>query len=200
MRKVFLALAISALMMLEQSASAVDLEAGWYAKFGGVLLNGLDYYDPDPMWYASEWSTTSPLGPAGPLLVAEGGPLYSRGCAISVPQDTSVAAGVLFQGCGYYDRSWPQYDLVTFCWETNYDAAKLRLELVLIRNTGEEQLLWYQGISGHAVEPYEGLNFPAPLRNDEDIEFRLVAVPEPSSAVMVSGLMLLVFKLRRRRA
>ena len=114
MKRIAIIGAVICLLAASQVSQAVNLDGGWYAKFGGVVLTGLDESHPDPMQYADQWWATSPLGRAGPLLVEEGGSLYPRGRAISVPEDTSVAAGVLFQDRGDYDRSYPCYEWVSF--------------------------------------------------------------------------------------
>ena len=192
MRRTAVILAVVILLALSQAAQAVEVEAGWYVKFGEISLQG--YYGPDE--WVENWYPESALGQSGILFVEEGTPFW-RSRKTTVTADTYVEPGVLFEDYGSYAGQYPYYQLVNMAWETDYDATRVQLRVFRHRGGGADELIWSQTQSGYAVGGANIWN-SYPLQDGEQIVVRLVAIPEPSSLAGISAAVVWCLILRRR--
>jgi len=173
---------------------AVALEQGWYAWIGGVYLQGFGVDGP----YDAYWEPSSSLGQLGRVEVSQWHYVGTR--KITVSTDTSVAPGALFEDVGSYTYPNRPYQVVFLDWETDYDATRMRLQL-LKRHAGQsDQLVWQQAVSNHQSGGGVNVWSSSALLPGDQLVFRVVAVPEPAGVAMLAfGLAPLALKFGRRR-
>ena len=194
MRKPAVLLAVMIVLTLGQACQAADLQAGWYAKLGGVALFGWDGVQERGI----DWHFVGGLGTFGPFEVTNPDPVWPER-TVSVPDD----ALEVVPGTGVWLWGEPEVTVdfvvqaVSIFWDTDYDATQMRLELLMYNETEGFALLWsqtqsgYYGGAGNVLGEYQTIPMGyAPV-------FRVRAVPEPSSLMTVCGL-LGAFLLRRR--
>ena len=195
MRKPAVLLAVVLLLLaLAQAGQAVELEAGWYVKFGYISLVGWD--GPDE-WMVS-WLASSDLGKIGPLLVEDGGSTYLYGRVITVPSHSTTEPGIVFEDFGSDTSYYPYYQFLQLAWQTNYDANRLQLQVFRHKDGHEDELVWRQTESG-VMHGHGNVWYSHPVQAGEDVVFRLVAIPEPSGLLAcTAGFPALWWRLRRR--
>jgi hypothetical protein len=163
--------------LVPSPAHAVQLEQGWFVKWGWTALYGHDNLTNSQ--FGVSWYPTSPTGDSGPINIQSWGYL-SHGRIVTVSQSVDVPPGTLFEDFGrYYHVPNNAYDQLYFEWETNYDAAKMQLQVIRKHLDGASELFWTQSLSGHQLG-YINIEHIYPVILDgEKIEFQLVVVPEP---------------------
>lgn len=199
MKKSIVVLAIL-LTMASAAANAVDLQKGWYVCFGNVILEGYDGNLGAP--YSTSWHHTSSLGQFGPFEVSNwlGYPSTRK---ITITDNVSVEPGVLFEDSGSYNSGGRMYSKACVSWETNYNADNIRFQLYRRQAGKEDQLVWQQAVSRLQRTPEGDGNIWESyfIQPDDQLVFKIVAVPEPMSlSVLACGASLLFCKFRRRRA
>ena len=197
MKKGFAVFAVLLLLSLSQVTQAVTLEEGWYVKLGGVALFG---FDPVLSFYTgADWHFTVDTGDQGPFNVASPDPVWAERM-VSVPE---TVTGVI-PGASVYLWGEPTYPVtyaiteVGFFWETNYDASRMRLDLLAYDGAGFT-LLWSQDNSGLDSGFRNVLTASQSIPVGSVPVFRVTVVPEPSSMLAMIGCVAgAVFVLRRR--
>lgn len=196
------ALLLSICLLLPVCAvPAVELQQGWYVKFGYVEMEGQRWTGDHIESWLSDWSASSATGQNGAVSIEQGDVNYKRGRIISVTQNASVAQGVLFEdyGPGFCSSVYPYYDTVSVGWRTNYDSSAIRLQLLRRRSGQPDELVWEQMQSGMAYADQNVWN-SSPLLPGDAVVFRIVAVPEPSVFSGLACTMMCAFAFGRRRA
>jgi hypothetical protein len=200
MKRVFgLLLVLAALLVLSASVlSAVELQQGWYARFGFVDLGSRvpagDHMDE----WLTQWLPASALVTTGPILVQQAEPAFHFGRSVSISANTQVSPGVVFEDVGAFTFQWPYYQYVSFSSETYYDANIMQLQILRRRAGSQDELLWAQSASWHVGSGMELWPFSNIISGDQ-IVFRVVALPEPSGIVGVVVGVAFAFSLLRRR-
>jgi len=166
---------------LTQAAHAVDLEAGWYVKLGSVAL-----YSPygwgGPGRQSVAWNPVGGLGTYGPFEVTTTAEWWPQR-VVSVP---STAVGVV-PGTGAWLWGELEHPVdypfaeVSLHWETNYDASKMRLELLMYKQDEGLTLLWAEDRSGLQSGYHNVLSPVQYIPLGYEAVFRVIAVPEPST-------------------
>lgn len=198
MNKPIAILVILLLLGLGSAAHAVDLEAGWYVKLFGVSLGGLV---GEGGWQVVNWHFTGGLGTSGPFEVTSPDPLWAER-VVSVPQTVKgVTAGTSVYLWGEPVSS---VDFIVrqlgVGYDTLYDASRMRLDVLMYKESEGFTLLWSQGLSGFQQ------GWPNVLEESQAIPvgyqpvFRVAVVPEPcSTSAMLVGITLAVVVRRRRK-
>jgi len=195
MKKTAAVVTVVLLLLAAQAAFAVDLEAGWYVKLGGVALHGIV---PGEGTWTTGWNFVDGLGDHGPFRVT-GFDTRVPQRMVSVPEDAfNVAPGTSVYLWGEPDSPvvWPVSEVVVY-WDSYYQASKMRLELLKYTGEGEFAVLWVQDESGAS------LHWDNVLTQGQEIEvesvpvFRVTVVPEPASAIVLA--IGSVLQARRRR-
>jgi len=195
MRSQRVVIVILCMLAFAGAAHAADLQAGWYVKLGGVAVYG---------WYQGQyvgvdWNFTSPLGTYGPFEVTQPDQLWPQrmvlvpSAAFGVPVGTYVDLGGELEAPVTF-----AVDRLDLSYETNYDASRLRLEVLSRHPNGQEDLLWYQSRSGYAIGGPSLYNPSLSFFTGDILVCRVVVVPEPAYA-MTLGLAGLAFVSWRRR-
>jgi len=155
---------------------AVQLEQGWYARFGFVGLIGNDK-SLHTEW-GSPWRPTIPLGNSGPLTVTDALPSFLSGRTFKISRTFVVSPGLLIEDEGLIVSPAPEFHQLGFSWESSYDATRLQLRVVRRKSDQSDEIIWTQTESGYQVGPGDCSFVSRPLINGEKIVFQLVAVPE----------------------
>lgn len=196
MKKGFAVFAVVLFLLSTQVTHAANLEEGWYVKIGWVTVGGWDGTSDRII----DWDFTSDLGIVGPFNVTSPDPLWARRM-VSVDSTVSgIAPGTNIDlwGAPVAEVTFPITEVV-ICYDTNYDATQMRLELLIYSPDAGFTLLWSESKSGtHSVwtnvlgqSQYIPIGY-VPV-------FRVTAVPEPPVAVVfVTGLSSLLVRIRRR--
>lgn len=199
----FLLLVFITVLALPGPSHAVQLQQGWYAWFAGVHLEGPYNPNTGAPYYTTWWYPATSLGQSGPLDISVR-PYFPDSRMATVRASTDIQPRVLFEDAGTsaFDRA---YYTVSAMWETDYDADKMRLQLLRRRVGLADELLWEQASSSHQIaqvgsDPMS-YSYPSPLFGPGDrLVIRIVAVPEPASAMgLLVGIVGVCTRLRRRR-
>jgi len=176
MRSQRVVIVILCMLAFAGAAHAADLQAGWYVKLGLVDVRGWDGYQ----WGIVDWNFVGGLGTYGPFEVTSPDPVWARRM-VSVPSSVSgVAPGtsVDLWGEPAIPIGFPVSEVVV-CYDTNYDATRMRLELLMYRADVGFTMLWAENRSGlHQVwTNVLGPSQVIPLGYSP--VFRVTVVPEP---------------------
>lgn len=198
-RAVFVAVLLC-ILALAGTARAVTLDQGWYAWFGGAYLQVTDWSTGEPYVYSAHWYPTTSLGQYGPVTVSQWAG-YPSTRQVAVPQDVSVTPGVLFQDTGsipLLDRTYP---CLYASWQTNYDANRMRLQL-LRRRSGQDVMIWEQATSGRVTSSVDwNIRFSSPFQPGDELVMRVIALPEPGGLTALGcGVSALLVGFRRRKS
>ena len=162
--------------LVSTPVQAVQLEQGWYAKWGWTALYGHDNLTNSQ--FGVSWYPTSPTGDSGPINIQSWGYL-THGRIVTVSLAVDMPTGTLFEDFGrYYHVPNNAYDQLYFEWETNYDAAKMQLQVIRKHLDGASELFWTQSLSGHQFAAADFTHVIPIIRDGEQIVFRLAVVPE----------------------
>jgi hypothetical protein len=194
----FLLFALLATLVVAIPASAVQLQAGWYAQFGYVGLGGDQWDTEPPQLWEEGWTPTSSLGQQGSMLVEEPNPVAPGSRRVTLTQGFAADPGIIFEDAGTYPGAYPYYNWVTVWWQTNYDAKRLQLQLFRHHQGRPDELVWRQTTSDAAIGHGNVWN-SYPLQSGEQIVFRLAVIPEPQGLTIVSAGIVLGLALIRRR-
>ena len=176
MKRLALIAAVIALLALTQMSQAADLKAGWYANIYSVYV----YVPADPAPYpvvAAEFQIAP--NTYGPFIITDGvnHAYYERD--IFVPADAHAGVGQSLV-LPVYIPDGTSISFLSMSIRTNYDAEQMRLQLWHTRSTGEDQLVWEQGLSGNQLGLYQTAYNTFP---EEGFYFKMAVVPEPSSSL-----------------
>ncbi|MGI6296926.1 MAG: PEP-CTERM sorting domain-containing protein [Armatimonadota bacterium] len=180
MKKFVVAVAIVVILLSAQISQAADLQEGWYVKLGWVDVRGWDGMRERVV----DWDFTGPLGSVGPFEVTSPDPLWARRM-ISVPNTVSgIAPGTSVDLWGE-PLSLVDFPIteVVVCYDTNYDAAKMRLQLFMYQQDTGFTLLWSEERSGlHQVWSNVLGQFQMIPVGYSPV-FRVTVIPEPSTVL-----------------
>lgn len=149
-----------------------------------------------------DWNFVGGLGVFPPFEVMEpnDNPLYRKVLVISDSTGVPRGTGVDLEGEPAVPVSF-RVDAILFHYTTFYDAAHMKLQMVVRRSNGQEEVLWQQNRSGLASGTPEVLDGKKFVYPGDTIALRVSAVPEPTSALALSlaltGLTLRVCRRRR---
>jgi len=175
------------------AAHAADLQAGWYAMIRGVDIL---VYNPMgvPVGYGGARFPTQP-GTFGPYTLTDEPYHDSYSRTVRVLNDAiGVAPGTGLELPLSGFSSVPFVAQLRVWSVTDYDPSQMRLELV--RHTANGDTVLWQQLQG-GVTDYYGV-----VAHDivpDGLAFRVVAVPEPSTAALLGGAVGLIGILRRGR-
>ncbi|MEI6913728.1 MAG: hypothetical protein WCL39_01200 [Armatimonadota bacterium] len=125
---------------------AVQLEAGWTAQFSIGDLRGTNEIGD----WGGTWVPVSLTGQFGPLDVEPNPWPVSFGRLVTVTHAAEVGTGPLWEDRGTIPDFFLYYQTVSISWYTNYDAGRLRLQLIDQTQYGSG-VVWEQKISGPAI-------------------------------------------------
>ena len=170
------------LMLLTQASQAVDIQAGWYACYDSICLEGFNF-DTGGI-YATFWRPSSELGESGAITVSDW-QLYPSTRKITITENISVDSGtILFEDTGFIEDPSKYYQLTHIVWRTDYDANNIRMQLLRHRDGQDDKLIWEQaqsGLNGGYDILSDNLFMPG-----DSLVIRLVVVPEPSAFLSLS--------------
>lgn len=184
------------LFVLSQSVQAADLQAGWYAKAGVVALWGYR----GGYLIGVDWNFVGGTGTYEPYIVTNPDPLWPQRMVQVNQTQTGVPNGtaVYLYGEPEVPVDFPAFAL-DVGYETDYDPSQMRLELWQHHSDGRDELIWFQGRSGHILASADVLDGTGrTIGVGDSIYFRVVAVPEPSQLATLIGLLGALAHARRR--
>lgn len=185
MRDLTVILVVLLLLGLGSTAHAADLQEGWYVKIGLVALFGWDY--EANAYRGVDWNFTGGLGTFGPFEVTSPDPLYPQRM-IYVPTTTDCVPDgtrVELYGEPQISITFPITRLDVSI-DTMYDASHMRLEVLVHRLSGLDELLWSQNGSGHVYGTASILGDRV-IQPGENVFARVTAVPEPTSLLALAA-------------
>jgi hypothetical protein len=198
MRRNALIIAALAIVTVIGPAQAVDLEAGWYVKLGGVAVWGFDPKIGRDVGY--DWNFEGGIGMFGPFEVTQPHRTWPQRM-VSVPSAvTGVAPGTAVYLSGAPTATIDfQVDRIDVSYDTLYDPSAIVVQALVLHSDGTEEVLWSHLRSGHAVGSAGVLGTSDRfLLVGDSVAFRVVAVPEPAGAiVLLTGAPLLAALSRR---
>ena len=180
MKRLAIALVVIGLLAVSQVTHAANLEEGWYVKLGGVGILG---YTPNVGPWNYEWDFTSPLGTVGPFVVTQPDPLWPQRL-ISVQNMDNVPPVTAVDLFGQLRYAIPVDGIITgmnFGYQTYYDASQMRLNLYITHSDGTTRLA-YSETRSVPISTFGS----ASLSPGDTFYFRVTAVPEPSSLLILS--------------
>ena len=199
MKRLAIALVVIGLLIVSQVTQAANLEEGWYVKLGGVGILG---YTPSVGPWNYEWDFVGGLGNDGPFVITSPDAFYPQRL-VSVPQDTiGVAPGTSLYLWGKPMSPLPQNGIITgigFHWETNYDAAVMRVDLLMCDPEQSYTTVWSQNKSGfHWGIPDVNISISPTTYQPA---FRITVIPEASGLpVILAGFGILATRMRRSKS
>lgn len=197
MRSQRVVIVVLCMLAFAGATHAADLQAGWYVKLGGFSTRGWN----GSQWAAVEWTFSGGLGVWGPFEVTSPHVWWPQRQVIVHTTVTGVPAGTSVYLWGIPERpiDFAASELV-IGWETDYDAANMRLELLMYQEGQGYTLLWAQNQSGYHHD-YPNLLGPSqviPIGCSP--VFRVVVLPEPNPVfALLAGLPCLLMIRRSSR-
>ncbi len=198
MKKFVVAVAIVVLLLSAQVSQAADLQEGWYVKLAAVALYGFDY--GINFYTGTAWHFTGELGEHGPFTVTSPDPVWAER-TIAVNETVSGIAPYTSVYLWGEPENPVTYDVteIGLFWETDYDAASMRLEL-LSYDGFDFTLLWSQDKSGFNSGYHNVLSAWQQIPVGSVPVFRVTAIPEPSSLLALFGYFGAIALMHRRRS
>jgi hypothetical protein len=184
MNRAAVVVSVLCLVVLGQAGWAADLQAGWYVKLGLVALWGRDPGTGHEV--GVDWNFTGGLGTFGPFEVS-GPDMWYPQRMVSVPSSvTGVAPSTSVYLWGEPSRAVDfVVSRVSPFWDTYYDGASMRLELLMYGESTGFTLLWSQtksgvyGGAGNVLSEFQSIPIGhVPV-------FRVTTVPEAHSLFVV---------------
>lgn len=194
-----LILAVIGLLGLAQIGQAANLPAGWYANIRSVDVytydsEGISHLTTGGYFYDNPTGDYAPFHVGGPLVR-----LYDER-DVSVP--TSVCGATPEQSL-YLPLYIPLYRGtwiagISATTETNYDPARMNLQLWHTTSAGMTTRLWTQSVGG---QQYGGVTFAEDEFLDGTYFFKVAIVPEPPSLLALTlGFLVTAIRFRRLRS
>ena len=197
MMKGFAVFAVVLFLLSTQVTQAATLEEGWYVKLGLVDVRGWD----GTSYCVIDWNFTGDLGMVGPFSVTSPDPVWARRM-VSVDSTVSgIAPGtsVYLWGTPVTEVTFPITGVVPY-YDTDYDASRMRLQLLMYHADAGYTILWEQNRSGVWGDAGSVLSQNQSIPIGYTPVFRVTVIPEPMSLIVLSsGLIALAFSLRRER-
>ena len=197
MKKFAIVLAVLSLLVLGQVTYAANLQSDWYVKLFGISLYGWD----GQQYQVVDWNFKGGLGQSGPFQVTNPDPVRAERM-VSIPNSTSntpIGTSVYLWGEPARPINWTINEIAVG-YDTSYNAAQMRLELLMYKEQVGYTLLWSQNNTGTSWGIHNVLSNSQYIPAGYQPVFRVTVVPEPAGIMIILPCLALLFSKMRRES